>query len=96
MKKSLAQLNFTSIDGNKLSEQVKSGAIWRTITKNCDPNNWSLQIVFIEDPQKDNTIMAEISFLMPDAEYLLKTGTKFKLFEAFTNHKWEVKIIKEL
>lgn len=91
MKKSLAKLTFKG----KLPESIKKGFSWWTATNECVPNDWSIRIVFTEDPKK-STIMAEIDFLMPTADYLLKPGIKFKLFPGATKCEWEVEVVKEL
>ena len=65
---------------------AKKGCKWWTATKGCgteanNNNDWSIQIVFKEDPVYDSngesTARVDIRFLVPQAEYLLKPGTVF-------------------
>jgi len=96
MKKSLAKLSFKPVAGSEDKFKIPPGPTWFTPTWGCEPNDWSVRIQFIENPRSDNTIMAEIDFLMEGAAYLLVPGTKFKLFGGFTQFECTVEIIKAL
>lgn len=93
MKKSLAKLTFTPGEEGKL--KIPTAPAWYSITCDCQPNDWSIRIMPMGDPSPDNTVMAEIDFLMEAAEYLLKHGTKFTI-HGFKSFRCQVEIVKEL
>lgn len=96
MKKSLAKLTFTPIPGVQPGVMPKTGVPFWTATLDCSPNDWSIRCLPTQDAQPDNTIEAEIDFLMENADYLLKKGAKFKLFGGSTGYEWSVEVIREL
>lgn len=96
MKRSLAKLSFKPVEGNESKFKVPSGPTYYSTTWECTPNDWSIRIQFIEKVRPDNTVMAEIDFLMEGAAYLLVPGTKFKLFGGSTQFNCIVEVIKEL
>jgi hypothetical protein len=77
----VANIVFKNCGDSKLN--IKNRADWFTITKNIEPNDWSIHIIFLEDVKNitnNFSVNAEIFFLMPKADYLLIPNTKFKLF----------------
>jgi hypothetical protein len=93
MKKSLAKLTFTPHESGKL--KIPTASTWYSITCDCQPNDWSIRIIPMGDPTPDNTVMAEIDFLMDAADYLLKCGTKFNI-HGYNSFNCQIEIVKEL
>lgn len=93
MKKALAKLSFTPLEDGKL--KIPSVPVWYNTTWGVEPNNWSIRVSRQGDIQPDNTMIAEIDFLVEGANYLLKQGTTFKL-RSLGVCNCQVEIIKEL
>jgi hypothetical protein len=71
MRKSLAKIYFDS----KPCDRDLLKMEWLTVTiDQKKPNNWSIRIIFVEELQADNSVLAKIDFLMEDANYLLASG----------------------
>lgn len=94
MKRSLVKLKFSNID-TCLNNLVAKGKEWRTITYNLEPNNWSIRFIFLQEIQDDDTVLAELMFLVPEAEYLHKPDTEFDVF-GYKNFKCVCKIISNI
>lgn len=93
--KKLAKLYFTPIEGKEF--KTKSTEIWYTVTQDVAPNDWSIRlqkITLVLNNEYEAT--AEIDFMMPTAEYLLKIGTKFKIFSRPNPFECEVEVIADL
>lgn len=93
-KKAAAFLTFSPTDNGNC--KIPPGPIWYTSTYGIEPNNWSIKIYYLQPIQNDSTVIAQISFLMPEADHLLITGNEFKLFGGYDQFKCSVKIIQEL
>jgi hypothetical protein len=70
MRKSLAKIYFDS----KPCDRDLLKMEWLTATIDQKPNNLSIRIIFVEELQADNSVLAKIDFLMEDANYLLASG----------------------
>lgn len=95
MKRSLAKITFKPVEGSEDKFKIPKGPTWYSCTQGCSPNDWSIRIQFVEEIKK-NAAKAEIDFLMPAADYLLKPGVTFKLFGGFSQFDAEVEVIQEI
>jgi hypothetical protein len=93
MKKSLAKLAFSQTEKGIM--KLPTGKEWFTCTIGVQPTDWSVRIRYTEPIQLDGTVKAELDFMMPDAEYLLKKGTKFRLFGGY-QLECDVEVLEEL
>ena len=75
--------------------KLPTGKEWWTCTLDIQPNDWSVRVTYTEPIQLDGTAKAELDFLMPAAEHLLKKGTKFKLFGGY-QLECDVEVLEEL
>lgn len=95
MKKSLAKINFKPIEGSEDKFKIPKGPTWYSCTNGCSPNDWSIRITYTSKV-KNNSVEAEIDFLMPTADYLLKPGVIFKLFQGCDQFDATVEVLQEL
>jgi len=80
--KSIAKITFDGIQNFPHSKScIFKGNKWLTPTLGVEPNSWTVCIIYLEDLQIDNTVMAEIK-MFPEADYLHVVGNKFELFGA--------------
>jgi hypothetical protein len=95
MKKSLAKITFKPVEGSEDKFKVPTGPQWFSCTSGCSPNDWSIRIQYTSK-LKNNVVQAEIDFLMPTADYLLKKGVTFNLFGGLGQFDAIVEVIEEL
>jgi hypothetical protein len=95
MKKSLAKITFKAVEGNEDKFKIPKGPMWYSCTSGCSPNDWSIRIQYT-GKIKNNVVQAEIDFLMPTADYLLKPGAVFKLFQGCDQFDATVEVIEEI
>lgn len=93
MKKSLAKLIFFQTEKGIMKLPVDKE--WWTCTCGLQPNDWSVRVTYTGPIELDGTAKAELDFLMPAAEYLLKKGTRFRLFGGY-QLECDVEILEEL
>jgi hypothetical protein len=95
MEKLLTKLSFKPVEGSESKFKIPSVPVWYTCTLEVEPNDWSVRVKFVEDVKSDNTVMAEIDFLVKEKTgYLMVPGTKFKLFGGFTAFDCMVEVIE--
>jgi hypothetical protein len=92
-KKSIAKLIFSATEKGILKLPSNRGP-WFCCTQDCEPNDWTVRVIPIQDIQPDNTVLSEIDFLMESANYLLVSGTKFAI-RGFDSFRCQVEVIKE-
>ena len=95
MKRSLAKITFKPVEGHKDKFKVPQGPVWYSCTNGCSPNDWSIRIKYVEEVKR-NAVKAEIDFLMPTADYLLKPGVTFKLFQGCDQFDATVEVLEEI
>jgi len=84
-KKVLADLIYSTrllSKNNSLPMEKSWQQEWWSATGGCIPNDWSVCIRYLEEPQFNldgGVIPIEIYFLMEKAEYLVKPGNQFQL-----------------
>ena len=94
MKKSLARLSFFVSQENSL--KIPHGPVWYSTTMGCLPNDWSVCIKYTTAIQSDNTVIAEVDFMMPAADYLLEPGAKFQLFGCCGKFECQVEVLSRI
>lgn len=95
MKRSLAKITFKAVEGSEDKFKIPQGPLWYSCTSGCSPNDWSIRIQYV-DKVKSGSVKAEIDFLMPTADYLLKPGVTFKLFQGCGQFDATVEVLEEI